>query len=89
VLPRVLSHLSGDAVQVATALFRVYGDRVLPSAVFLIVLGIVIFVGALLMPRLSAGDPPSPKRRSPRRPSPPRSGSGGPDQNPITERLYL
>ena len=36
VLPRVLSLSSGDAPQIASALLRVYGDRVLPSAIALV-----------------------------------------------------
>ena len=86
VLPRLLSHASGDAPQVASALFRVYGDRVLPSAIGLAVIGLVVFFGALLMPRLSSDDSPTPN--GPRRPPAPRPGSG-PDQPAITEKMYL
>ena len=86
VLPRLLSYASGDAPQVASALFRVYGDRVLPSAIGLAVIGLAVFFGALLMPRLSGNDSPTPS--GPPRPPAPRPGSG-PDQPAITEKMYL
>jgi hypothetical protein len=88
VLPRLLSHASGDAPQVASALFRVYGDRVLPSAITLAVVGLAIFFGAFLMPRFSAEDSPTPNGRRTRPPTPPRPSSG-PDQPAITEKMYL
>ncbi len=87
VLPRLLDHASGDAAQIASALFRVYGDRVLPSAVTLVCVGLVVFFGALLMPRFGSDDR-SPRPRPPASPSRPGPGTG-PDRPDITEKLYL
>jgi len=46
ILPRVLQHASGDAPQIAAALLRAYGDRVLPSAITIVFVGIAIAIGA-------------------------------------------
>jgi hypothetical protein len=91
VLPRVLTHASGDAPQIAAALLRVYGDRVLPSAIALAVVGIAIAIAALAWPRNvvefgRSGPPPSSPYNGPTpTPRPP----GPPDRPDITERLYL
>jgi hypothetical protein len=50
-LPRVLSIPSGDAAQIASALLRVYGNRALPSAIALVVVGIAIVVGSIVWPK--------------------------------------
>jgi hypothetical protein len=91
VLPRGLAHASGDAPQIAAALLRVYGNRVLPSAIALAVVGIAVAVAALAWPRNvmefgRAGPPPSSPYNGPTpTPRPP----GRPDRPDITERLYL
>jgi hypothetical protein len=92
VLPRVLAHASGDAPQIASALLRVYGDRVLPSAVGLVIAGVLVVVGALAWPRRDlassesravrgvtpyTGPEPSPRPRV------------SPDQPTSTEKMYL
>ncbi len=89
VLPRVLAHASSSAPQIASALLRVYGDRVLPSAITLIVAGIAIFVGAYAWPRTAVRM----GRSGPDRPAsytgPVPSRAGPPDRPEITDRLYL
>jgi hypothetical protein len=50
-LPRVLWISSGEAPQIASALLRVYGNRALPSAIALAVVGLAIVVGAVVWPR--------------------------------------
>ena len=50
-LPRILSIPSGDAPQIASALLRVYGNRALPSAFALVVVGLAIVVGTIVWPR--------------------------------------
>jgi hypothetical protein len=89
-LPRVLENASGDAPQIASALLRVYGDRVLPSAIALIVVGLVIVVGAIVWPRhpfrdahdAANGIVPYTGPESPR----PRVA---PEQPAISEKMYL
>jgi len=91
VVPRVLTHASGDAPQIAAALLRVYGSRVLPSAIAFAVVGGAIAIAALAWPRNvtdfgRAGPPPSSPFNGPTpTPRPP----GRPDRPEITERLYL
>ena len=94
VLPRVLAHSSSDVPQIAGTLLRSYGDRVLPSALALVVVGGGIALGAVVWPRNrfddAPGSPPPPYRDT----GPP-NGSGGPppgtgsERPEITERLYL
>ncbi len=92
VLPRVLAHTSGDAPGIAAALLRTYGNRVLPSAVGLVIAGLVIVAGAIVWPRAegsaaqSAADAPPPDTRRAGAPLRPRTA---PDQPEITEKLYL
>jgi hypothetical protein len=90
--PRVLAHASGDGPGIAAALLRTYGNRVLPSAVGLVIAGLAIVVGAIVWPRAggsatqSAADaPPSDPRRAAAAPWP----RSAPDQPEITEKLYL
>ncbi len=89
VSPRVLAHAPGDPPQIAAALLRVYGDRVLPSAVALIVSGLAVFVGALVWPhratRMGRSGPERPPGYTGPVPSPP----GPPERPEITDRLYL
>jgi hypothetical protein len=91
VFPRVLSHASGDAPQIGSALLRVYGDRVLPSAIGLVIAGVVVVVGAVLWPRRGRAaeeahargvTPYTGPESSPR----PRVS---PDQPTITDKMYL
>jgi hypothetical protein len=93
VLPRVLEHASGSVPEVASTLLRTYGNRVLPSAIALVVVGVMVTVGALTWPRnrfeLAPGTPPPPDPGQF-----PAYGPGGlptpgaPDPD-ITDRLYL
>jgi hypothetical protein len=89
-LPGVLGHASGDAAQIASALLRVYGDRVLPSAIALIVIGLTIAISALVWPRHPLRDAHDAARRPPpyTGPEPPRPRVA-PDQPSITEKMYL
>jgi hypothetical protein len=88
-LPRVLTHASGDAPQIASALLRVYGNRVLPSAIAFVVVGVGIVVGAFAWPRRSTDFGRSgPGPASPFNGPPPRPPVA-PDRPEITERLYL
>ncbi len=90
-LPRVLTHASGDTPQIAAALLRVYGDRVLPSAIAFLVVGLATVVAALVWPRnvaefgRSGPSPNSPYNGPPPTPRPP----GPPERPEITDRLYL
>lgn len=94
-LPRVLAHASGDAPQIAAALLRVYGNRVLPSAIALVAGGLAVFVGAIVWPRHSTrmGNSTRMGRSGPERapsytgPVPTRSGP--PDRPDNTDKLYL
>jgi hypothetical protein len=91
VLPLVLGHASGDAPQIAAALLRVYGNRVLPSAIAFAIVGVAIAIAPLAWPRNvtefgRAGPPPSSPYNGPTpTPRPP----GPPDRPDVTERLYL
>jgi hypothetical protein len=90
VLPRVLIHASGEAPQVASALLRVYGDRVLPSAIALLVVGVAVAIAALVWPRNvtefgRSGPPRAPFNGPTPTPRPPGPG----DRPDITDRLYL
>ena len=90
-LPRVLAHAPGDGPQIAAALLRVYGNRILPSAVVLIVAGVAIAIAALVWPRHGFDDLGTPGPSGSRFTGPPptpRAGHG-PDQPTITEKLYL
>ncbi len=90
-LPRLLAHAPGDGPQIAAALLRVYGNRILPSTVALIVVGVAIAVAAMLSPRHHLDDFDAPGSTSSRFTGPPptpRPGRG-PDQPTITEKLYL
>ncbi len=94
VLPRVLEHASGDAPQIASVLLKVYGDRVLPSAIVLALLGVAIVAGAFLLPRgllARTGAPAPPTAPSgPMYTGPvPSSRPGAPDQPSISEKMYL
>ena len=51
VLPRVLSLSSADAPQIASALLREYGDRALPSAIALAVVGLAVVAGTVVWGR--------------------------------------
>lgn len=89
-LPRVLAHAPGDGPQIAAALLRVYGDRILPSAAVLIVVGVVIAVSALLTPRRRLDDLAAPGSSAPFTGPPPTPRPGrDADQPTITEKLYL
>ena len=91
VLPRVLTHASGDAPQIASALLRVYGNRVLPSAIALALVGLAIVVGAIVWPRHLA-EPASTTAplQSYTGPTPSPSPSWAtPDQPTITKKMYL
>jgi hypothetical protein len=91
VLPLVLGHASGDAPQIAAALLRVYGNRVLPSAIAFAIVGVAIAIAPLAWPRNvtefgRAGPPPNSPYNGPTpTPRPP----GPPDRPDVTERLYL
>ena len=87
-LPRLLSHASGDTPRIAAPLLETYGSRVLPSAIALAVAGIAIAVGAFLWPRDAsfAGSEPRPAPSRYASPPPPRRA---PDDPAITEKLYL
>jgi hypothetical protein len=90
VLPRIVEHASGDAPQIAAALLRVYGDRILPSAIGLVIVGLTIALGALVWPRIDLGTNPPDSGPGPYNgPTPsPRPGTGT-DDPAITQRLYL
>ncbi len=79
VLPRVLEHASGTAPEVAGTLLRTYGDRILPSAIALVLVGVFIVLGALLWPRNQFDD----------QPGPPPPYQGPLPQAETTGRLYL
>jgi hypothetical protein len=82
-LPRVLAHASGDAPGIAAALLRTYGDRVLPSAVGLVIVGLAIVVGAIVWPRAGQTEhAATPAVAAP----PPTTAAHHPE---ITEKLYL
>ena len=83
-------HASGNAPQIASALLRVYGDRVLPSAIALIVVGLVIALCAIVWPRHPARDAHDAAHTARRYtgPEPPRPRTA-PDQPSITEKMYL
>jgi hypothetical protein len=51
VLPRVLSLSSAEAPRIASALLRVYGDRALPSAVALVIVGVAVVAGTVVLRR--------------------------------------
>ncbi len=100
VLPRVLTHASGDAPQIAAALLRVYGNRVLPSAIVLAVVGVAIAIGALVWPPRRSRNSVAPGHRRARpttgrlqlpvrraRPSDPRSPSASTSDSPGRERI--
>jgi hypothetical protein len=80
VLPSALGHVSGTAPEVARTLLRTYGDRILPSAIGLVLVGVFIVLGARLWPRNRFDDQPGP---------PPYQGTFPPSQPEITDRLYL
>ena len=86
--PRLLAHAPGDPAQIAAALLRVYGDRVLPSAIALVAVGAVVFLGAIVWPRnverMGRAGPDGPGSFSG-----PAPRSGPPDRPDITDRLYL
>ncbi len=89
VVPRVLQRTSGDAPQIASALLRVYADRVLPSAIVLVVVGLTVAVGALVWPRAGiehAATSPPPRFTGPT-PSP--RPAPGTEHPTVTEKLYL
>ncbi|HEV7525597.1 MAG TPA: hypothetical protein VGP92_11565, partial [Acidimicrobiia bacterium] len=88
--PRVLAHASGDAPQIAAALLRVYGNRVLPSAIALVGAGLVIVVGAIVWPRRLAVSSHAPGHAAPRYTGP-ESPNRAPGEPPptITEKMYL
>jgi hypothetical protein len=87
-LPLVLSHGSGDAQQIVSELLRVYGHRVLPSAIVLAVVGLSVAVGAIVWPRAHV-DPATTRAVPPYTgPEPPRPRTA-PDQPAITEKMYL
>ena len=88
-LPRVLAYGSGNPPQIAATLLRVYGHRVVPSAVALLVVGLTITLSALVWPRHSAADAaPAPKPLY-TGPEPPRRPGAAPDPPGITEKMYL
>jgi hypothetical protein len=66
VLPRVLSLSSADAPQIASALLREYGDRALPSAIALAVVGLAVVAGTVVWGRRGTTRP----ARNPARPQP-------------------
>jgi hypothetical protein len=91
VLPRVLEHASGILPGIASTLLQTYGNRVLPSALALVIVGVLVVLGAIAWPRNqfddeAGGAPPSPDQG----PVPP-GATGGPSGTgtEITERLYL
>ena len=90
---RVLRAAVGPRVRVrrrtadrVRALLRVYGDRVLPSAMALIVIGLTIAISAIVWPRHPVEHAPRPKPYT--GPEPPRPRVA-PDQPSITEKMYL
>jgi hypothetical protein len=89
VLPHVLSLSSSDAPQIASALLRVLGSRVLPSAIALVVVGLAIVAGTIVWPR----DGMSPWARKTARPSTDptdwRRTQVAPEPTTITEKTYL
>jgi hypothetical protein len=91
VLPRVLEHASGIIPDVASTLLRTYGNRVLPSAIALVVVGVLVMLGAIAWPRnqfddQAGGSPPLPYQG----PVPPGATGAPSGTGPeITERLYL
>lgn len=92
VLPRVLSSASGEGPQIASALLRVYGHRVLPSAIALVVVGASVAIGAIAWPRTGSATEPSMPPVTPRRPGDSTTAPRprvAPDQPEITERIYL
>jgi len=90
VLPRVLAHVSGDAPQIASALLRVYGDRVLPSAIGIVIVGLVVVVGAIVWPRHALAGSESASHVAPYTgPEPSPRPRVSPDQPTITEKMYL
>ncbi|HEY5173656.1 MAG TPA: hypothetical protein VIK54_18170, partial [Acidimicrobiia bacterium] len=49
--PRVLSLSSAEAPQIASDLLRVYGDRALPSALALVIVGLTVVAGTVVWQR--------------------------------------
>jgi hypothetical protein len=75
VLPRVIGISSSDASQIASTLLRVYGNRALPSALALVVVGLAIVAGAVVWPRPGANG---------------RTGADGKnDATAVSEKRYL
>jgi hypothetical protein len=58
VLPLVVSRFSGTAPEVIGTVLRSYRGRVLPSAIAFLVLGLLVAVGSVLVPRRATEDPP-------------------------------
>jgi hypothetical protein len=88
-LPHVLSLSSSDAPQIASALLRVVGDRVLPSAIALVLVGLAIVAGTIVWPR----DLMTPRaRKRPALPAEPadwRRTRVAPEPTTISEKTYL
>jgi hypothetical protein len=83
VLPRVLEQSSGDEPGIAAVLLRTYGNRVLPSAIGLVIVGLAIVVGAIVWPRAGLTERAAPPTAA--APLPP-TAAHPPE---ITEKLYL
>jgi hypothetical protein len=90
VLPRVLSRSSSDAPEIASALLRVYGNRALPSAIALAIVGLAIVAGTVVWPRRPRTPRSAPPAAPPQPPpeSWPRSRAAG-DASAISEKTYL
>jgi hypothetical protein len=81
--PRLLAGARGGAPEIAGAALRTYGGRVVPSAVALVVVGLVVAMGALLAPASTeVRVPPAPAPEPQPRPAP------APPAR-IEEHLYL
>jgi hypothetical protein len=93
VAPRVLDLRDGDAEQIGAAVLRAYGSRVVPSAVALLVTGLIVVVASLTWARRGvSGGAPVPAAAAARATSPwdmPTAPPTLPTEPAITEKLYL
>jgi hypothetical protein len=88
-LPSLLDRSHRDGAEVAGAVLRTYRGRIVPSVVALAVVGLVVFVAALVWPRRRAAEMPAAPRQSYAGPTPTAPPPGPPTQEAITEKLYL
>ncbi len=83
-LPHLLQGADGDAPEIGGALLGSYGSRVLPSAIGLLVAGIIVTIGSLAIRRRHAGTPRTPPMHPASVPPDPRLA-----HPPVPEEMYL